>query len=130
MQSARPLFWLISSWHWGIFTRRSIRSNSYYNLALWDFAWNCPYMGALRLGKPAIAFKIKVETLKQSCVLENTVTTSLSCFDLIVQALYEAAAKTTGKVVDDFVEPVIECGQELIKASQGALTDFVLPSEE
>src|SRR3990172_671669 len=80
--------------------------------ALWDFAWNCPYMGALRLGKPAIAFKIKVETLKQSCVLENTVTTSLSCFDLIVQALYEAAAKTTGKVVDDFVEPVIECGQE------------------
>ena len=31
-------------------------------------------MGMLRLGKPAIAFKIKVETLKQSCVLENTLT--------------------------------------------------------
>ena len=94
------------------------------------FRMELPYMGALRLGKPAIAFKVKVETLKQSCGSENTITTSLCRFDLIVQALYEAAAKTTSKVVEDFVEPVIERGQELIKASQGALTDFVLPDED
>ena len=75
-------------------------------------------MGVSRLGKPAIAFKVKVEPLKQSCVLENTVTTPLSRLDLIVQALDEAAAKTISKVVEDFVEPVVECVQELTKAGR------------
>jgi len=86
-------------------------------------------MGALRLGEFAIAFNIKVETLKQRGVSENAITASLSRFDLIVQALHETATKAASKVVEDFVEPVVECGQKLIKASQSALTNFVLPGE-
>jgi len=73
-------------------------------------------MVVLRLSKPAIAFDIKVEPLEQSCVAKNAVTASLGCFDLIVQAFDKTATKTTSKVVDDFIEPIIECYQEFVKA--------------
>jgi hypothetical protein len=54
--------------------------------------------------------------LEQSFGLENAIAAPLSRFDLIVQAFHEAATETASKVVDDFVEPIIERCQEFVKA--------------
>ena len=75
-----------------------------------------PYMVVLQLSKTVIALNIKVEPLEQSCVSDNAITASLGCFDFIIQAFHKAATKTTSKVVDDFIEPIIERYQELAKA--------------
>ena len=79
-----------------------------------EFRVAMPYMVVIRLSKPAIAFDIKVEPLEQSCIAKNTTTAAFGCFDLIVRAFDKAAAKTTSKVIDNFIEPIIECYQELI----------------
>ena len=70
----------------------------------------------LQLGKPAIALKVEVKALEESCDLENAIATPLDCFDLIVQAFHETATETVHKVVDNFIQPIIECRQELVEA--------------
>ena len=71
----------------------------------------------LQLGKPAIALKVEVKALEKSCDLENAVATPLDRFDLIVQSFHETTVETVHKVVDDFIQPVVECGQERVETS-------------
>jgi len=99
------------------------------NIGSLGFRVATPYMVALRLRKLAIAFDIKIEPLEQSCISKNAVTTALGCFDFIIQAFHKAATKTSSKVVDNFIEPIIECCQEFAKTGQCALRDFVLPCQ-
>ena len=87
-------------------------------------------MGVLRLGKTSITFKIKVEALEQSCDPEDAVTTPLGRFDLVVQAFHETTTKMVNKVIDDFVQLVIERFQELIKTGKGTASDLILSFEQ
>jgi len=50
--------------------------------------------------------------LEQGCVSENAVTTPFRGFDLVVQTFDKTAVQMTSEVIRDFVEPIIECGQE------------------
>jgi GxxExxY protein len=62
-----------------------------------------PHIVAPRSGKSAIALKVEIKALEQSCDPEDAVTAPLNRFDLVVQAFHETAAETVGKVVDYFV---------------------------
>ena len=84
----------------------------------------------LQLGESAIAFQVKVETLEQSCDPKDTITAPLDCFDLVVQTFHESTTEPVRKVVDYFIQPVIERRQELVEAGQPTAADFVCPLEQ
>jgi hypothetical protein len=83
-------------------------------LASLGFCVAKPYM-AVCSGKAAIAFNVQIKPLEQSCVFENAITASFRCFDFVVQTFHEATTATPRKVIDDFIEPIIERCQELVK---------------
>ena len=74
----------------------------------------------LQSGEETIALKVEIETLEEGCDLENAIATPLDRFDLVVQAFYETTTETMHKVVDDFIQPIVECGQERIETGQHA----------
>ena len=86
--------------------------------------------GALELGKAAIALQVQVKTLEERCDPGNAITAPLNRFDLVVQALHEATVKPVNKVVDYVIQPVIECRQEFVEASQCLAADFSCPLEQ
>mgnify|MGYP001104958669 CR=1 FL=1 len=63
------------------------RLSGTYNGGSLGFGVGRPHI-VLQLGKSAIALKVEVKALEESCDLENAVATPLDRFDLIVQALY------------------------------------------
>ena len=81
----------------------------------------------LQLGEETIALKVKIKTLEESCDLENTIATPFDRFDLVVQAFYETTIETMYEVVDDFIQPIVECGQERIEAGQHAAANLTRP---
>ena len=87
-------------------------------------------MGVLWLGELAIALKVKVKALEESRDPKDAITTPLNRFDLVVQTFHETTTEPVNKVVDYFVQPVIECRQELVEAGQRTAADFICPLEQ
>ena len=81
----------------------------------------------LQSGEEAIALKVKIKTLEKSCDLENAITTPFDRFDLIVQAFHETTVEAMHKIVDDFIQPVVKCGQERIETSQHTAANLMPP---
>ena len=84
-------------------------------MALWDFALEGHIWWSL-IRQICDSLQYQDRDVGTKFWLENAIAAPLRRFDLIVQAFHEAATKTSCKVIDDFVEPIIERYQECIKA--------------
>ncbi len=67
-----------------------------------------PHIVVLRLGESAITLNIKIKALEESGDPKDAITAALNRFDLVIQAFDETTTKPVNKVVDNFVQPVIE----------------------
>ncbi len=84
----------------------------------------------LQLSKEAIALKVEIKTLEKSCDLENAIAAPFDRFDLVVQAFHETTVETVHKIVDDFIQPVVKCGQERIETGQYTAANLMRPLEQ
>ena len=87
-------------------------------------------MGVLRSSESAIALKVKVKALEKSYDAGNAVTAPLDRFDFVVQSFHETTAEPVNKVVDYFIQPVIERRQELVEAGQCTTADLISPLDQ
>ena len=84
----------------------------------------------LQLGEEAIALKVEIKTLEKRCDLENAIATPFDRFDLIIQAFHEATVETVHEIGNDFIQPVVKCGQERIETGQYTAANLMCPLDQ
>ena len=73
--------------------------------------------------------QVKIDALEQMLEVENTVTTPLENFDLVVEPFDEAAGLAMNEIVGDFLPPGMKQFQEMIKTRQAAFLHLLDPTQ-
>ena len=73
-------------------------------------------MWAYRSSETAITFQVKKKPLEEIRNTKDAIATPFERFDFVVQAFDKPTAESVDKVVGDFILPVVERFQELVKA--------------
>lgn len=88
-----------------------------------------PYIGVSSSEAP-IAFEVQVEALKEGDDARNAITAALDGLDFVVQAFDKTPALAVPKIVDDFIQPVVERRQKRIEARERTAADFLSPFKQ